>query len=125
MAEIIKVTQSVAYGTKSHANSENVTVQNVNVFEETVPDASVDKEFLIAIDVSEAKVVSILADQALTIKTNSSGAPQETITLTANRPRIWQAGDAALFAGDVASIFVTNASGSDTDLKIMVGVDVA
>lgn len=125
MAEIVKVVQSVSYGTKSHTNSENVTVQNVNIFEETVPDASTDKEFLIAIDVSEAKVVSILADQALTIKTNSSGAPQETITLIANRPTIWQVGDAALFAGDVSSIFVTNASGSDTDLKIIVGVDVA
>jgi hypothetical protein len=66
-----------------------------------------------------------LADQALTIKTNSSGTPQETISLIADRPLIWRAGDAALFAGNVSSIFVSNASGSDTDLKIMVGVDVA
>jgi hypothetical protein len=123
MASTVRVTSSVAVGSTSHSATISHTVENLQIFEETVPDASTNVQFLLAIDISAAKVVSLLADQNLTVKTNSSGSPQETITLVAGRPKVWNTGDTAMFAGDVNSIFVTNASGSDTVLKIIVGTD--
>lgn len=123
MASTVKVLQSVTYGSKVISNTTNHTVENVQVIEETVADGSTDLAILCSIDVSAAKVVSIMADQDLTIETNDGTTPQETISLTANLPIVWQTGDAALFAGDVDSIYVTNASGSSTVLQMIIGSD--
>jgi hypothetical protein len=59
----------------------------------------------------------------MTVKTNSSGSPQETITLKANRPKIWQEGDTAMFAGDVSKLFITHAAPGTATLEIIVGSD--
>jgi hypothetical protein len=60
--------------------------------------------------------IALFSDQAAVIKTNSSGAPQETITLVANSPTIWtRAVDGAgkiPFSGNVTKMYVTNPSGS-------------
>lgn len=88
------------------------------VMDETVPDSTTDKEYVLGIDVSQLQVIAILASEDMTIKTNDSGSPQETISLTADDPVIFETGDTALFAGDVTSIFVSNASGSSGTLKI-------
>ncbi len=64
----------------------------------------------------------ILSDKALTVKTNSSSTPQETITLVANVPQVWQTGmGTAPIAGDVTKLFVTNASGAIARLQLAAG----
>lgn len=59
--------------------------------------------------------IFIYADtENCTLKTNSSGAPQDTITITAGEPFVWDvnSGITNPFAGNVTSGFVTNSSGT-------------
>lgn len=64
----------------------------------------------IAIAVAGLQDVYMVSDQALTIKTNSSGSPQETITLAAGQPLVWYAGCGLTtpFAGNITALYITN-----------------
>jgi len=89
--------------------------------DETIADSSTDLLVNWTCDISAAGLVVMLSDQNLTVKTNSSGAPQETIALVADTPLVWSVGDAgetAPFADDVTALYVTNASGSAASFKI-------
>ncbi len=79
-------------------------------------------EVFCAIDVSALKGLRIVADQALTLKTNSSGAPDDTIVLVADQPLDWYDGSyyTKPLTVDVVKFFVANASGEDADLYIFV-----
>jgi hypothetical protein len=65
----------------------------------------------LAFVVADLQSIYIFSDQDLTLKTNSSGSPQETITLKANKPLAWykDCGLPVPFAGDVTALYVTNA----------------
>src|SRR5438445_750236 len=58
-----------------------------------------------ALAITQANIVSIciFSDKGLTVKTNSSGSPQETITLTAGSQVTWtlNSAHACPFAGNV------------------------
>jgi hypothetical protein len=43
------------------------------------------------LDVSAAKSILLLSTKDVTLKTNSSGSPAATVSLTANVPKIWSA----------------------------------
>jgi len=74
----------------------------------------------VAIDVSAVTAISILSDQDITVKTNSSGAPDDTFTLQGGQPYTWHNESLHTFilGTDVTAIFVANASGSTATLKI-------
>ena len=93
--------------------------------DETIADNTTDGVVDIAINVSEIKLLIMLSDQDMTIKTNSSGAPDDTISLLANVPLIWTSDSyyTNKLTVDVTKLYVTNASGSDASLKIEVLVD--
>lgn len=91
--------------------------------DEAVPDAASDVEKLFAIDVSALKCFMMVADVAMTVKTNDSGSPQETFSLTAGKPVLWREGDTAIFAGDVTALYVSNASGTAGTLEVLFGGD--
>lgn len=66
---------------------------------------------------TNASIVSlcIFSDAAVTIKTNSTGSPDNTITMTANKQIIWNANEAGtnpFVAADVTKLYFTNASSS-------------
>src|SRR5437660_12486493 len=67
----------------------------------------------------------IVADQAMTVKTNSSGSPGQTFTLVANAPQIWCStlGVArnTFFAADITKLYVTNVTAGT--LKVRCCVD--
>lgn len=73
-----------------------------------------------AFTLSQLELIFILSDTAVTIKTNSTSAPQETITLAANTPLFWWTGSGLTnpFAGNVTTIYVTNSTGSSASVKI-------
>ena len=94
---------------------------------EAIADSTSDGLLAFVADVSEMEGLFILSDQDLTIKTNSSGAPQETIELLAGVPLMWHSdlADAANpFSDDITALYVTNASGSTANLTIALLVDV-
>lgn len=76
---------------------------------ETIASGSTDLELSVGIDVSQLKMVALSASVDMTVKTNDSGVPDDTITLTAGVPVIFEEGDDALFSLDVTAFFVTNA----------------
>lgn len=63
-----------------------------------------------AVDVSDLLLWVIMSDQDLTIKTNSSSVPDDTITVKAGVPIIWdsESGAANPLTADVTDLFITN-----------------
>ena len=78
------------------------------LLDESISASTTDAEYLIAIDVSRLLLCAIESTVDMTLETNDSSSPQETISLTANKPVIFEDGDTALFSGDVDSIYVTS-----------------
>ena len=75
-----------------------------------------------AITRANLKALAIKTDQAITIKTNSSGSPTDTITLVGPQCLVWTLQTDTLskcpFSADVTQIFVTNATGLIANLQI-------
>lgn len=74
------------------------------------------------IDVSEVKSMYLMSTQNITIKTNSTSTPANTLNLLANRPVIWQDGDlnSLLLTTDVTTLYLTTgAISSSASLKLL------
>jgi hypothetical protein len=123
MSFTVTVAQSIRDGSTTHSTSTEHTCESVIKIEETIADSTSDQEIGFAVDVSAMQACSIYSDQALTIKTNDSSSPQETIALSAGEHIVFQSGGSAPFSDDVTALFVSNASGSTATLKIMVGLN--
>jgi len=87
---------------------------------EAIADGQTAKQINIAIDVSALKSIVIKSDQNITIKTNSSGSPDDTLTIEANKEYSWNEDslDTCQLGTDVTTIFIANASGSEATLTI-------
>ena len=81
-----------------------------------IPASSTNYNILAAIDVSQVVAFHMQANTALTVKTNSSSSPANTITLVADQPYQFVTGDynTFLLTTDVTSLFVTNSSAATT-----------
>ena len=117
------VTVSVREGANTLTDTRTITTEAEYKIIETVADATTDGEVAISIDVSQLKAFGMISTQDLTVKTNSSGAPQETFNLTAGEMVFFREGDAAIFAGDVTAFFVTNSSGAAATFSVIAGID--
>ncbi len=70
-----------------------------------------NKEIDWAFTLADAKAYAICATQDCTVKTNDSGAPQETLTLKANQALVWRENDPStmhFLSDDITKIYVTN-----------------
>jgi hypothetical protein len=79
-----------------------------------------------AADVSTIVSLAIMSTTALTIETNSSSAPDDTIVLVANKPVIWNTdmlatlGVACPLTVDITTgLFITNAAAADLTIYIL------
>ena len=78
-------------------------------------------QYVCAIDVSQIKFIVIVATEDCTLKANSSGAPDYTLTLKADKPLIWWegCGYTNLLTTDTTSFYLTcAATATDFDLTI-------
>lgn len=93
--------------------------------DQVIPASTTNQEITLGIDVSELTMIAISSDVALTIKTNDSGSPDDTLNIAAGVAYVWGTGDynTLLLTADVTSIFVTNAALVDANLKIIALVD--
>jgi len=83
---------------------------------------SADVEVDLDVDVSAAKGAVLFATADVTIKTNSSSEPDDTINLSANRDLSWITGQGNCpFTVDVTKLYVTCANGGT--LKVWVYSD--
>lgn len=74
-----------------------------------VPANTTNKEYDLTCIAADLKSLVLYSDQAMTIKTNSSGTPQETIVLAAKSQLVWNTDSAMAkpFSANVTKIFVT------------------
>lgn len=81
---------------------------------------SATTQFFIAIDVSAVKAFVVTSDKAVTLKTNSSGSPDNTLALVANKPYEWNTDsyDTFKLTTDVTSIYVVVAGGSAARIQL-------
>lgn len=101
--------------------------------EETIADSSTDLAVGFPLDVSAVKAIAIVADQDITIEINDGSSPDNEIALTAGVPYIypqapsevgsWVDTEDAAMDTDWVTLYVTNASGSDTVLYISAVLD--
>jgi hypothetical protein len=96
--------------------------QNLDI---PVPAPSTNLQVALTIDVSALSIVYVSTDQTVTLKTNSSGSPDETITLTAGKPIIWYTGCGWTnpFGHDLTAIYITRGSGAAATVKFRYGYD--
>jgi hypothetical protein len=95
-------------------------------YEGSIATGVTNGEIDIALDVSAIKSLVMYSTQALTVKTNSTSAPADTITLAAGKQLVWTTDhlDANPLGTDVTKFYVTNASGSTATVKFRFLVDV-
>jgi hypothetical protein len=84
-----------------------------------------DREVSVAFTLAALKGYYIVSDQALTLETNSSSAPTDTIILAAGKPLVWNesSGNAKHFTADVTKFFFTNAAAVTANVSIRVAKD--
>lgn len=85
-----------------------------------VPASATNQEYDLAWTQSAMKSVMLFSDSAITIKTNSTSVPQDTITLAAGQEIAWQTGDPgnAPFSGNVTKLFISNGNTSAANVKV-------
>ena len=89
--------------------------------------ASATTEIDVAFTRSKLQSIYLLSSVNVTVKTNSSVAPQDTIALTAAQEKLWNTaslvGVSGLFGGDVAKMYVVNAGAAGTmNIRFMTDV---
>jgi hypothetical protein len=95
--------------------SQTVTADGIRRINVEIAAGATNTPITIAIDVSTLGLLAIVAASAgLTLKTNNSGTPDDTLTFAANKGVIWTSTDpsACPLTMDVTVIYVTNASGT-------------
>jgi len=121
MAFTHTLTSSINNGAGSVSRSVSFTGDARDSRVIAVPTPSTDLLVNIAIDVDQIKSLYIVADQNLTLETNNSAAPDNTIALKANKPFIYWTTSyyyVSVLTVDVTKIYVTNASGTAATLYI-------
>lgn len=102
------------------------TAGQENNLDEVIPGASTDLLTQWAAILAKIESLHIECDRDLTIKTNSSGAPDKTISVKANTPIqfVKDAGETnPLGSVDVTKLYITLAAGASATLKIRCIVD--
>jgi hypothetical protein len=125
------VTSSINYrisdGVTSIVVTASESVGATVTVDESVATGETNKQVTASVPSSGLKTFTITSDQDVTIKTNSSGSPQETFTIKANKPLAWitggGGGQASPIAGPVTALFVTNSSGSAARIQLLAGYD--
>lgn len=122
--------RSCKIGDQELNKSESVVVGLSKQFSESIPESTTNGHYSFSVDVSQVKYAYLQAvGGTLTIKTNSSSVPDDTITLADGEAILWSlAADGAgkcPFSADVTTLYVTNAGSTASVLDIRVGEDPA
>lgn len=107
-------------GNESVSQQEMITADLETNLDVAIADGQTAKQINVAIDVSALKLLFISSDKDVTIETNNSSTPDDTIEITANVPLLWtpDCGFACPLSADVATLYLANASGAEAALKI-------
>lgn len=126
MAITYTMTESLTRNGATFTKSRDIATGDAEwVAEHTVPDSTTDQQVIVALDVSAIKCIVINSTKALTIETNNSSVPDETLALVADVPTVWYTNKyhAKDFAVDITTLYLTNASGASATVNFFVLYD--
>lgn len=122
----LTLSRSVVIGGQTIGGAaETVLADTQTVYKETVPTGSTDYELDVPITVANIQVSALHSTQNVTLKTNSSSSPVQTIPLIKNAALVWSVNEPAAaktLTTDVTKFFITNASGFDAVVTIGFGL---
>lgn len=121
-----KWTQTLNRGTSPNpSQTVTVTADGEEVRELTIPGATTNQQILIAFTLAALKSVFVKASGPCTLKTNSSGAPDDTFALDSDSGVVWnnQSLTDNPFTVNVTTMYVTTPSGDPVELDIYALVD--
>lgn len=103
----------------SASYTEDAALPVLDINNLTIPVTNDD--YVWACDVSQVKFIVITANYDCTLKANSSGAPDYTLTLKANKPLLWwtDCGYSNLLTTDTTVLYLT-AAGTATDFNLTI-----
>lgn len=83
-----------------------------------INDAVSNQALTIAFNYADLEMFEIVSDRDITLKTNSSGSPTQTISLVAGVPLVWFTGApwSNPFTANVTAMYLTNASGQQANV---------
>ncbi|HEY1188533.1 MAG TPA: hypothetical protein VGE74_12850 [Gemmata sp.] len=110
---------------ESIAKSVPIDAEGEQGFDVVVPGSTTDKEVTVTVDVSALALVFITTDQTVTVKTNSSGSPDETLTVTADKPLLWYTGCGwdNPFETDITKLYLTRGAAGDATVNARYAYD--
>ncbi len=121
----VGVTYKTAAGSITNTTDSYTADGELNVSEVITAGAS-NVQFDITFDPDNVKSMVLYSDQAVTVKTNSSSSPQETISLVAKKQRVWNTDhtETIPFSGPVTAFYISNAGATDANFKFHALLDV-
>jgi hypothetical protein len=131
MAAGITITLSRGFKSKEVSitdASESLVVDNLLNWEKTLPASASNAQFAATFAFANIKALGISCkggEAGITLKTNSTSTPGDTITIKPNAPLIWSVNDngACPFTANVTAIYITNNSADEMDIAIGVAID--
>jgi hypothetical protein len=119
-----KLTQTLIVGAEARTTTKTYSTDADSKLtqEISIADSITDQLNNLAITVASVKSIYLCSNKALTLKTNSSGAPDDTLNLVADVPYVWNTDsyDSLLLTVDVTAFYLTNASGAAAILTVEV-----
>lgn len=86
-----------------------ITADGLTTRSLTIAASTTDQQVIVAFTTAALKGCYLVSTQDITIETNSSSAPDDTITLSANEPLVWHT-DCGLtipFSANVTTLYLT------------------
>lgn len=118
------ITQTFKIGNNTTAYSKTITCDGGYTYDGTLAANQTNALIACAIDVSQLQALYIYADADVTLKTNSSGAPVDTLSIDGGNPLVWvkDSGVTCPLTADVTALYATNTTAL-TAFKIFAAID--
>jgi hypothetical protein len=122
---ISTLTLAYSRGGESIAKSVALTTEGEQNVDVVVPGSTSDVQVQMNLTVARLALVFITSDQTVTLETNSSSAPAEALTVTADKPLIWYTGCGWVnpFATNVTAIYLSRGSAGDATVNLRFAYD--
>lgn len=118
---------TLAWSRSGESISKTVTVTADSEYNADIPltASQADEQVAATLDVSEIKSIFISSDVDVTLETNSSSAPDETLSITADEPFVWRTGSGVTnpLETDITALYLTNGDATAGTVKIRILYD--
>lgn len=113
----MSLTQSYSIGSGGKQNTTSATFDAESQLSVPVPHGTTNMLVALAVAAAKIKGLYVVADKAMTLKTNSGGSPAQTFALAAGVPMSWILGSPlpCPITVDVTGLYLTNAGTTAAD----------